>query len=109
MVSAPRHPPRPAGGGRGVRLAAGGRLPGVPGAEVSLRRAADGSLFRTDQGNLTLDADFGPIDDPATLAGRLLARAGVAEVGLFCGLTSDLIIATRAGVEHRRSHDKEQR
>jgi hypothetical protein len=33
----------------------------------------------------------------------------VAEVGLFCGLTSDLIIATPAGVEHRRSHDKEQR
>jgi ribose 5-phosphate isomerase A len=55
------------------------------------------------------DADLGPIDDPATLAGRLLARAGVAEVGLFCGLTSDLIIATRTGVEHRTSHDKEQR
>jgi len=57
------------------------------GAEVSLRRAGDGSLFRTDQGNLILDADFGPIDDPATLAGRLLARAGV---------------------EHRSNHDKEQ-
>jgi ribose 5-phosphate isomerase A len=79
------------------------------GAEVSLRRAGDGSPFHTDQGNLILDADFGPIDDPGTLAGRLLARAGVAEVGLFCGLTSDLIIATPAGVEHRRSHDKEQR
>jgi ribose 5-phosphate isomerase len=79
------------------------------GAEVSLRRAGDGSLFHTDQGNLILDADLGPIDDPATLAGRLLARAGVAEVGLFCGLTSDLIIAPRAGVEHRTSHDKEQR
>jgi ribose 5-phosphate isomerase A len=79
------------------------------GAEVSLRRAWDGSPFRTDQGNLILDADLGPIDDPATLAGRLLTRAGVAEVGLFCGLTSDLIIATRAGVEHRRSHEKEQR
>jgi ribose 5-phosphate isomerase A len=79
------------------------------GAEVSLRRAWDRSRFRTDQGNLVLDADFGPIDDPGTLAGRLLARAAVAEVGLFCGLTSDLIIATPAGVEHRRGHDKEQR
>jgi ribose 5-phosphate isomerase A len=77
------------------------------GAEVRLRRAGDGSLFRTDQGNLILDGDFGPIDDPGTLAGRLLARAGVAEVGLFCGLTSDLIAATPAGVEHRRSHHKE--
>jgi ribose 5-phosphate isomerase len=44
-----------------------------------------------------------------TLAGRLLARAGVVEVGLFCGLTSDLIIATPAGVKHRSSQDKEQR
>jgi ribose 5-phosphate isomerase A len=78
-------------------------------AEVSLRRAGDGSLFRTDQGNLILDADFGPIDHPGTLAGRLLARAGVVEVGLFCGLTSDLIIATPAGVKHRSSQDKEQR
>lgn len=60
------------------------------GAEVSLRPAGDRSVFRTDQGNLILDADLGPIDDPG-LVGRLLARAGVAEVGLFCGLTSDLI------------------
>jgi ribose 5-phosphate isomerase A len=79
------------------------------GAEVSLRRAGDGSPFRTDQGNLILDADFGPIDDPGTLAARLLARAAVAEVGLFCGLTGDLVIATPAGVEHRSSHDKERR
>lgn len=29
-------------------------------------------------------------------------RAAVAEVGLFCGLASDLIIATCDGVEHRK-------
>ena len=69
------------------------------GATVSLRRGRDGSVFRTDQGNLILDAGFGPIEDPAALAASLLSRAGVAEVGLFCGLVSDLIIATPDGVE----------
>ncbi len=58
-------------------------------------------MFRTDQGNWILDAGFGPIEDPASLAASLLSRAAVAEVGLFCGLASDLIIATRDGVGHR--------
>jgi ribose 5-phosphate isomerase A len=71
------------------------------GARVSLRRADDQAVFRTDQGNLILDADLGPIDDPGALARALLASAAVAEVGLFCGLVSGLIIATPAGVEHK--------
>ena len=71
------------------------------GATVSLRRGKDGSPFRTDQGNLILDAGFGPIDDIAGLAASLLARAGVAEVGLFSGLATDLIIATPSGVDHQ--------
>ncbi len=32
---------------------------------------------------------------------RLIARAGVVAVGLFCGLASDLVIGSRDGVEHR--------
>ena len=71
------------------------------GATVSLRRGKDGSPFRTDQGNLILDAGFGPIDDIAGLAASLLARAGVAEVGLFSGLTTDLVTATPSGVDHQ--------
>lgn len=70
------------------------------GATVSLRRDGDGSPFRTDQGNLILDAEFGPIENLAELAASLLSRAGVAEVGLFCGLVTDLIVATPDGVEH---------
>jgi ribose 5-phosphate isomerase len=71
------------------------------GAMVRLHRGDDGSVFRTDQGNWILDAGFGPIEDPAALAASLLSRAAVAEVGLFCGLASDLIIATCDGVGHR--------
>jgi len=71
------------------------------GATVSMRRQDDGSPFRTDQGNLILDADFRPIDDIAGLAANLLARAGVAEVGLFRGLATDLITATPSGLDHQ--------
>ncbi len=71
------------------------------GAEVALRQAENGSVFRTDQGNLILDADLGTIEDPEALATRILARAGVVEIGLFCGLVSDLVIGTPSGVEHR--------
>jgi ribose 5-phosphate isomerase len=34
------------------------------------------------------------------LATTLLSRAGIIEVGLFCGLTTELVIGTDGGVEH---------
>lgn len=71
------------------------------GAEVTLRRAPDGQVFRTDEGNFVLDALLGPIEDPEALAASLVKRAGVVEVGLFCHLVSDLVVGTPAGVEHR--------
>ncbi len=74
------------------------------GARVDVRPAADGSPFRTDGGNFILDADLGPLDDPAAMAATLTRRAGVVEVGLFVGLVDDLVIGTDAGVEHRPRH-----
>ncbi len=71
------------------------------GAEVSRRAAEDSSAFRTDQGNFILDCDFGPIGDPEKMELRLIARAGVVAVGLFCGLATDLVIGSRDGVQHR--------
>ncbi|MBN1967219.1 MAG: ribose-5-phosphate isomerase RpiA [Anaerolineae bacterium] len=68
------------------------------GAAVVLRRGEDGSPFRTDQGNLILDARFGPIDDLAALALALEARAGIVEHGLFLGLATDVIVAAPEGV-----------
>ncbi len=73
------------------------------GGPATLRRRSDGTALRTDQGNWILDWSHGVVDDPEALEARLLGRAGVVEVGLFCGLTSDLVIGTPTGIEHRTS------
>jgi ribose 5-phosphate isomerase A len=67
------------------------------GAKVVVR--GGDAPFRTDQGNLVLDCDFGPIGDPAALAMVLSAHAGVVEHGLFLGLANALVVAGPDGVE----------
>jgi ribose 5-phosphate isomerase A len=76
------------------------------GAEVKLRQMVGGEPYVTDQGNWILDAGFGPIDDPVTLAARLVARAGIVEHGLFLGLGTDVIVAGPGGVRHLAPVDK---
>jgi ribose 5-phosphate isomerase A len=71
------------------------------GATVVTRTQPDGATFVTDEGNVILDCDLGPIDDLERLDARLHARAGIVEHGLFLGLTTDLLIAGPDGVEHR--------
>ncbi|MGZ8734903.1 MAG: ribose-5-phosphate isomerase RpiA [Acidimicrobiia bacterium] len=71
------------------------------GATVATRLRPDGTAFVTDEGNLILDCDFGPIDDLERLDALLHTRAGIVEHGLFLGLTTDLLIAGPDGVEHR--------
>jgi ribose 5-phosphate isomerase A len=73
------------------------------GAEVALRRAADGRPWLTDNGNLILDCSFGPLQEPEQLATVLSARAGVVEHGLFIGLATDLICAGSQGLRHQTS------
>jgi len=68
------------------------------GAEVKLRRMDDDGPFLTDNGNLILDCSFGPLSDPAQLAARIRARAGIVEHGLFIGLTTELICAGTQGL-----------
>jgi ribose 5-phosphate isomerase A len=70
------------------------------GASVAIRRLEDGSYFRTDQNNLILDADFGPIPDTVELAALLGGRAGIVEHGLFLGMASDVIVAGAEGIRH---------
>lgn len=70
------------------------------GGSVRLRLRTDDQPFRTDQGNLILDWAYGPIADPAALAARLAARAGIVEHGLFVGLATDLFVAGASGVRH---------
>lgn len=67
------------------------------GAKVLLRHKA-AKISQTDQGNYILDADFGEIDDPAALAGKLNERAGIAEHGLFIGTTKRVIVAGEDGI-----------
>ena len=70
------------------------------GADVTLREIEVGEPFRTDHGNLILDANFGPIEDPVTLSARLDALAAVAGHGLFLGIATDVIVAGPGGVRH---------
>lgn len=71
------------------------------GATAELRQGSDGRPFQTDQGNLILDAEFGPIEDPYGLAIQLDQRAGIVTHGLFLDLATDLVVASQEGVHHR--------
>jgi ribose 5-phosphate isomerase A len=68
------------------------------GARYVVRRAASGEEYRTDQGNLILDCDFGPIAEPAKLAAKLEGRAGIVQHGLFLGLAERVIVSSSGGV-----------
>ena len=54
--------------------------------------------FRTASGNLILDCDFGPIDDPAGLGRELKQRTGIVEHGLFVGMATEVVVAGPQGV-----------
>lgn len=68
------------------------------GAKYVVRKDSAGNEYRTDQGNLILDCDFGPIADVAKLARELESRAGIVEHGLFLNLTDTLVVASPSGV-----------
>ena len=70
------------------------------GARVSVRQTYDGEKFFTDQGNIILDCNFGPLQKPAQLARELGKRIGIVEHGLFLGLAQDVIVADDDGVRH---------
>jgi ribose 5-phosphate isomerase A len=70
------------------------------GARVTLRQTRDGTPFETDQGNVILDCNFGPISQPGQLASKLSERVGIVEHGLFLGLATDVIVGTTQGISH---------
>jgi len=69
------------------------------GAVVTPRKV-DGALYLTDQGNMILDSQFGPIPDTPALAASLAARAGIIEHGLFIGTATEMFVAGATGVRH---------
>jgi ribose 5-phosphate isomerase A len=73
------------------RLAALGCVP-------TLRRAADGESFRTDEGNVILDCRFDVIDDAPALAVAINAIPGVVGHGLFLGMAGLALVAGPGGV-----------
>ena len=77
------------------------------GARVTVVRDVTGEPRRTDQDNLLLFCEFGPLGQPHQLAQRLSERAGIVEHGLFLEFATDVIVATEKGLRHLvRNHDK---
>lgn len=68
------------------------------GARVEIRMIA-GEPFRSDEGNIILDAHFPPIADPVHLDTALRARPGVVEHGLFLNLATAAVIASPGEIE----------
>src|SRR5258708_18823139 len=61
------------------------------GAQVGLRRGADGKPYLTDENNYILDCRFGQIPDADGLARQLSDMPGVVEHGLFIGMASGVV------------------
>ena len=70
------------------------------GAKVNIRKTKNSNIFKTDEGNIILDADFGPIENVAEMAGKLNQQAAIVENGLFVGLASEVIVAGIDGIRH---------
>lgn len=77
------------------------------GASPALRRDGD-SPYVTDNGNWILDADFGAIPEPANLERRINDLPGVLDSGLFCGMTTRVLIAEESGVREWTPGPREQ-
>jgi len=73
------------------------------GGAPALRRAErkDGPVV-TDNGNLVLDCEFGPVAQPGELAADLAAIPGAVEHGLFVGMADEIHVGTEDGVDVRR-------
>lgn len=67
-------------------------------AELRMGVSKDGPVI-TDNGNFIMDADFGKIDDPASLGERLSQCTGIVEHGIFTGVDTVYIGKKDGSVE----------
>ncbi len=72
------------------------RNAGIETVVGELRSGADGR-FITDEGNLILDFNLGPVSDPAGLHADLVKIAGVVETGFFIGHCERAVIGRNDG------------
>lgn len=75
-----------------ARLNAALAAAGYANVPMTLRHG-DGSVFKTDSGNVIYDCAFGVIQNAPRLAAAISAVPGVVEHGLFIGLATTLLIA----------------
>jgi ribose 5-phosphate isomerase A len=68
------------------------------GAEPTLRRNPDGSIFQTDNGNYIFDCRFPGIPDPDAIENAILHEAGIVDCGLFLGVADVALIADATGI-----------
>jgi len=76
------------------------------GAEVELRRGADGKPFLTDENNHILDCRFGQIPDADGLARQLSDMPGIVEHGLFIGMANVVLVANGSEIVELRVRSK---
>lgn len=69
------------------------------GADVVLRKSQSGEIFKTEQGNIILDCNFGQIDNLSNLNQALNNKAGIVEHGLFLGIADEVIVGKSDSVE----------
>ena len=72
------------------------------GGTATRRHGADGSPFRTDQGNFIFDTAFGPIEDALGLAAHMSQVPGIVGHGLFLDEIDTVFIGRSGGVDVRR-------
>jgi ribose 5-phosphate isomerase A len=68
------------------------------GCTPTLRRAADGQPFLTDENNYILDCAFNGIPDARALNVAIHAIPGVVEHGLFIGMATQVFVAGAEGI-----------
>ncbi len=71
---------------------------GYANVPIALRQR-DGTIFKTDSGNVIYDIAFGAIHDAPKLAAAISAVPGVVEHGLFIGIATTLLIAGPGEIE----------
>jgi len=76
------------------------------GAEVELRRGADGKPFLTDENNHILDCRFRQIPDADGLARQLSDMPGIVEHGLFIGMANVVLVANGSEIVELRVRSK---
>lgn len=68
------------------------------GAVVVLRKNDNGDIFRSDEGNLIIDCNFGQINNVYHLNQDLSIKAGIVEHGLFIDIADEVIVGNNEGV-----------